>query len=227
MINMHVYLPEKYRSPFLHGVFLFSKVGVLVVDFDGFFALTYSSHLLWSWPLGRTWYHHTSLSSAPLSQKLPILPDIFLWKGIMEPTLSRVFDCPPAWSCPEVLNAGLGMRLCEGRFDKELFTCIIFGISKLFQTQKSFWNRFKANSFWRNSSDSYKEVFRSDENSLFCFWWKMWSGVWLVKKWFKIQFEGYREPMFKTFILFAWIIIWFAWESIADATILFNSFTHI
>jgi hypothetical protein len=49
----------------------------------------------------------------------------------------------------------------------------------------------------------------------------------LVKKWFKIQFEGYREPMFKTFILFAWIIIWFAWESIADATILFNSFTHI
>jgi len=60
---MHVYLPEKYRSPFLHGVFLFSKVGVLPVDIDGFFPLAYSSHLLWSWPLGRTWYHHTSLSS--------------------------------------------------------------------------------------------------------------------------------------------------------------------
>jgi hypothetical protein len=36
---MHVYLPEKYRSPFLHGVFPFSKVGVLVVNFDSFFAL--------------------------------------------------------------------------------------------------------------------------------------------------------------------------------------------
>jgi hypothetical protein len=46
MIDMHVYLPEKYRSPFLHGVFLFSKVRVLVVNIDGFFALAYSSHLL-------------------------------------------------------------------------------------------------------------------------------------------------------------------------------------
>jgi len=43
---MHVYLPEKCRSPFLHGVFLFSKVRVLVVNSDGFFALVYSSHLM-------------------------------------------------------------------------------------------------------------------------------------------------------------------------------------
>jgi len=28
MIHMHVYLPDKYRSPFLYGVFLFSKVRV-------------------------------------------------------------------------------------------------------------------------------------------------------------------------------------------------------
>jgi hypothetical protein len=46
MIDMHVYLPEKYRFPFLHGAFLFSKVGLLVVNFDGFFALAYSSHIL-------------------------------------------------------------------------------------------------------------------------------------------------------------------------------------
>jgi hypothetical protein len=32
---------------------------------------------------------------------------------------------------------------------------------------------------------------------------------------FKFQFEGYREPIFKAFILFAWIMIWFAWESTA------------
>ena len=75
MIDMHVYLLEKYRSPFLHGVFLFSKVGVLTVNFNGFFALAYSSHLLTS---------RKSLISSyffvihPLSQGLPILPGIFL-----------------------------------------------------------------------------------------------------------------------------------------------------
>ena len=101
----------------------------------------------------------------------------------MESALPDVFDCPLAWSCPPVFNSGLGLRLCEGRFDKELFSCRIFGISKLFQTHKSFWHWFKANSFWRNSSDSYVEVFRSDEN-FFCFdfWWKIWSDIWLVTK---------------------------------------------
>jgi len=98
----------------------------------------------------------------------------FLRKGIMEPTLLDVFDCPLTWSCPQVFKSGLGMRLCEGRFDKEFFFhAEIFGISKLFQTHKSFWHRFKTNSFWRNSSDSYGEVIRSDENVLFCFWWKI------------------------------------------------------
>jgi len=110
----------------------------------------------------------------PLSKGLPILLDIFLRKGIMEPTLPCVFYCPPAWSCPQVFNSGFlwGMRLCEGRFDKELFSCINFRISKLFQTHKSFWHWFKANLLWRKPSDSYREVFKSDENFLFCFWWK-------------------------------------------------------
>jgi hypothetical protein len=45
--DMHASLPDvKYRSPFLYGVFLFSKVGMLAVNFDGFFALAYSSHIL-------------------------------------------------------------------------------------------------------------------------------------------------------------------------------------
>jgi len=113
---MHVYLPEKYRSPFLHGVFLFLKVGVLTVNFNGFFALAYSSHILWSWLLGRTWCHHTSLSFALYLKDCQFCLTFFLRKGIMEPTLPRVFDCPPAWSCPQVFNSGLGMRLYEGRF---------------------------------------------------------------------------------------------------------------
>jgi hypothetical protein len=74
----------------------------------------------------------------PLSQRFPILPDIFLRKGIMEPALPGVFYYPPALSCPQVFNSSLGMRLCEGRFGQELFSCRNFGISKLFQTQKSF-----------------------------------------------------------------------------------------
>ena len=41
----------------------------------------------------------------PLSKGLPILLDIFLRKGIMEPTLPCVFYCPPAWSYPQVFNS--------------------------------------------------------------------------------------------------------------------------
>jgi len=106
MIDMHVYLLEKYRSPFLHGVFLFSKVGVLTVNFNGFFALAYSSHILWSWFLGRNWCHHT-LSSSLYLKDCQFCPAFFLRKGIMGPALPRVFDCPPAWSCPQVFNSGL------------------------------------------------------------------------------------------------------------------------
>ena len=109
----------------------------------------------------------------------------------MEPALPDVFYCLLAWSCPQVFNSGLGMGLCEGMFDKELFSCRIFGISKLLQTQKSFWHRFKANSFWKNSSDSYEEVFRSDENFfLFWFWWKCEehevTSSWSQKVWISI-----------------------------------------
>ena len=163
---MHVYLPDlKYGSLFFHGVFLFLKSWSVGSELQWLFALAYSSHLLWFWPLGKTWYHHTSLSSASLSQRLPILLDIFLeWESWSQPYHMFLY-CPLAWSCPQVFNTGLGMRLCEGRFDKEVISCrIVFGIPKLFQTQKSFWHRFKANSFWRNSSASYGEVIRSDKN---------------------------------------------------------------
>jgi hypothetical protein len=78
MIYMHVYLPEKYRSPFLYGVFFFSKVGVLVVNFDDFFAIAYSSYILWSWPLERASYHHTSLSSTLYLKGCQFCPTFFL-----------------------------------------------------------------------------------------------------------------------------------------------------
>ena len=134
MIYMHVYLPERYRSPFLHGVFLFSKVGVLVVNFDGFFALAYSSHLLWSWPLERTWYHHTSLSSTFYLKGCQFCPACFLENEYWSQPYQEFFIAPQLDHAPQVFNSILGMRLCEGRFEKELFSCRNFGISKLFQT---------------------------------------------------------------------------------------------
>ena len=60
-ICMYTYLRNIGSHFFM--VSFFSKVGVLVVNFDGFFALAYSSYILWSWPLERASYHHTSLSS--------------------------------------------------------------------------------------------------------------------------------------------------------------------
>jgi hypothetical protein len=51
--------------------------------------------------------------------------------------LTRVISCDLdllkglPFIMPQVFNLGLGMRLCEGRFDKELFSCRNFGILKL------------------------------------------------------------------------------------------------
>jgi len=146
MIDMHVHLPEKYRSPFLHGVFLFSKVGVLVVNFDGFFIFAYSSHIMWAGPLEGFCYSFLYLKGWQLCL-------IFLERESWSQPYRVFFIAPQLDHAPKC--SILGMRLCERRFNKELFSCRNFGISKLFQTQKSFWSRFKANSFWRNSSDSY------------------------------------------------------------------------
>jgi hypothetical protein len=133
MINMHLYLPEKYRSLFLHGVFLFSKVEVLVVNFDRFFALAYSSHILWFWPLGRVWCHHTSLSSNLYLKGCQFYPIFFLRKGIVEPALPYGFDhAPPVWSCPLCIQFGF---VNEAMWRK-VWQGVVF--------VQNFWN-FKAN----------------------------------------------------------------------------------
>ena len=101
----------------------------------------------------------------------------------MEPALPDIFFyCSLAWSCPQVFNSGLGMRLCEGRFHKEFF---FFAGFLEFQSYSRHRNHFdigsKQTHSEKNSSDSYGEVIRSDENFLFCFWWKIWSDIWLVE----------------------------------------------
>jgi hypothetical protein len=171
---MHVHVPEKYRSPFLHGVFLFSKVEVLVVNFDDFFALAYSSYILWSWPLGKIWCYHTSLSSTLDLKSCQFCP-IFLERESWSQPYQIFFLLLPSLIMPTSVQFGFGYeaiwrKVWQGVFFFFFFFMQNFGIPKLFQTQKSFWHRFKANSFWKNSSDSYREVFRCDENFLFCFW---------------------------------------------------------
>jgi hypothetical protein len=46
---------------------------------------------------------------------------------------------------------------------------------------------------------------------LFCFWWSEVMFDW--SKGFKLQFEGFKEPVFKAFNLLAWIMTCFTWES--------------
>ena len=120
---------------------------------------------------------------------IPSCPQIFIWRiiisqEIMEPTLCALLNCPFVWSCSQVFRSGLRIRLCEGRFDKELFSCRILGISKLFQTQKSFWHQFRTNSFWKKIQVIPIERFQKWWKPFFCFdfWWKIWSDIWLVTK---------------------------------------------
>jgi hypothetical protein len=96
LICMYTYL-RNIGHPFLYGVFLFSKVWVLIANFDGLFAPAYSSHILWSWPLGRVWYHRTFLSSNLYLKGHQLCPTFcFLRKRIMEPILLHVFGLPPS-----------------------------------------------------------------------------------------------------------------------------------
>ena len=100
MIYMHVYLPEKYRSSFLHGVFLFLKVWSVGSKLRWLFLSCLLESSLVILISGKGLISSYFFVLHPLSQGLPILPNIFLRKGIMEPALPGAFDCPPTWSCP-------------------------------------------------------------------------------------------------------------------------------
>jgi hypothetical protein len=151
MIDMHVYLPEKYKPPFLHGVFLFSKVGVLVVNFDGFFILAYSSHILWSWPLGRVWCQHSSLSFTLYLKGCQFCPTFSLEKESWSHPYHMFLIAPslimPS-KCSIRFTLGWGyVNVSLSFLYNEMFSCKIFGTSKLFQPQKSFWHWFKISLF--------------------------------------------------------------------------------
>ena len=114
----------------------------------------------------------------------------------MELALPDVFDCPLAWSCPQVFNSGLGMRLCGGRFDKELFSCRIF---LEFQSYSRHRNHFDIDSKWTHSEEiqvipmeRFSEVMKT-----FFVWFFVKNIKWHLvgHKRFKFQFEDYWEPL--------------------------------
>lgn len=151
------------------------------------FALAYSSHILWYWPLGRTEYHHTSLSSALLSQELPILPDIFPrnGKGNHEADSTRCFWLPSSLIMPP------GMQIRFG--DEAMWRKIWLFTKNCFHDE---FLEFQSYSRYRNHFDVCSKQTHSEENQVipierfsdvmktFCFdfWWKIWSDIWLVTK---------------------------------------------
>jgi hypothetical protein len=112
------------------------------------------------------------------------------------------------------------MRLCEGRFGilQVAFLQVnffFFGISNLFQTQKSFWHRFKANSLCRNSSDSYGQVFISDEIIFVLLLVKMHSDVLVVKNSSRFNPRVSKNQSSKHYFICMNNKACFVWESIA------------
>jgi hypothetical protein len=134
------------------------------------FALAYSSHLLWYWPLGKTWYHHTSLSSAPLSQELPILPNSFLERESWS-QLYQMFLIAPSLIMPPSIQIRFGV---EAMWKKVwLFTRSCFHAEFLeFQSYSTNRNYFDIDSKQTHSEEIQvipMERF-SDVMKTFCFW---------------------------------------------------------
>ena len=145
---MHVYLPEKYRSPFLHGVFLFSKVWVS----DSKLWWLFRSCLLESYLViltsRRVQFQHTSLPtnlqlrptfSIFLEGELWSQPYVFWW-------IATQFD--------HVSKCSIWVFLGDEAMWKKiwLFTSSCFHeefLEFLSYSEKSFWWLFKTNLFWK------------------------------------------------------------------------------
>jgi len=196
-ICIYTYL-RNIGPPFPHGVFLFSKVWVLVANFDGLFALAYLSHVLWYWPIGRTWYHHTSLSSTLYLKGCQFCPTFFLeWESWSQPY--QVFSIAPQLDHVPKYSIRFGYEVMW----RKVWQGVVF--------MEKFWN-FKA-------IVDTEIIFTSIQSKLilkkfkwflwrgFQKWWKLfvlllvkiWNDILLVKR-FKFQFEGYKDLIFKAFI---------------------------
>jgi hypothetical protein len=159
---MRVYVLEKYKPPFLHSIFLFSKVGVLVVNFDDFFIVAYSNHIMWVGPLEGFCCSFLYLKGCQLCL-------IFLQRESWSQPYRVFLITPQLDHAPQVFN-----RVYFGGEDiwRKVWHRVVF--------MQNFWN-LKAISnakiiltfvqsklVLKNSSNSYGQV--------------SWSDIWFVKK---------------------------------------------
>jgi hypothetical protein len=107
----------------------------------------------------------------------------------------------------------LGTKLCERRFGylQEDVFIETFGISKLFRTKNYFDVSLKQTCFEKFKRISWIGLHKC-WIILFCFWCEV---MFCWSKRFKLQFDGYKELIFKAFILLVRIMTCFTWESIA------------
>ena len=198
---MYTYL--RNIGPLFFMEFFFSqKFESLIVSFDG----SFRSYLLESYLVILTSMRGMTSTyffvHKPLSEGLSASPNIFcfLRRGIMESVLCVLVDCPTVWSCLQVFNLGFpwgwGYMEEDLVIYKELFSQRTFGISKLFQ--KSHFDvcskQTCSKTFKRFSWIGLHECWKI----LFCFWWSEVMFDW--SKRFKLQFEGFKEPVFEAFI---------------------------
>jgi len=145
---MHVYLPEKYRSPFLHGAlfstwsslffmeFSFSqKFESLIVSFDGSFRSCLLESSLVILTPRKDLISSYFLVLRPLSQWLPTLPDSFLERESWSQLYQMLLIALQLDHAPKYANQVWGWGYVKESLViyKELFSQITFGISKLFR----------------------------------------------------------------------------------------------
>jgi len=138
---------------------------VLIVNIDGFFALTYLSTILWSWPLGRTWCHHTSLSSALYLKGCPFCPVFLLERESWSQPYHAFFLLPPSLIMPSSVQ--IGFR--DEAMWRKVWPGVVF--------MQKFWN-FKA-------IPDTEIILTLIQSKLFLkkFKWFLWRGF---QKWWKL-----------------------------------------
>jgi len=182
---MHVYLPEKCRSPFLHGVLIFSKVGVSDSKLWWLFSLLLTRVISYDFDHLEGLDIVILIYPPPLYLKSCQFCPIISQKGNHGASLTRSFWLPSNLIMPPSIQIRFGD---EDMWKKVwLFTRSCFHVEFLeFQSYSRYRNHFDIDSKQTHSTEiqvipmeRFSEVMKT-----FCFnfWWKIWSDIWLVTK---------------------------------------------
>jgi hypothetical protein len=167
---------------FLHGVLIFSKVGVS----DSKLWWLFRSCLLESYLVTLTTWKDLISSYffvlPPLSQELPILPNGFYQMFliahslIMPPSIQFGFGDEAIWR----FGFWHGVVFMQNFWNFKAFPqteIILTSIQSRLILKKFKWFLWRGFQMW-------------SKRFVLIFWWKIWSDIWLVTKRLKFQFEG-------------------------------------